>query len=204
MLQELCPDGVEFLDLQSISSSIFRGYGIKRSDIKEDGVPCVRYGEIYTKYDLYVRDVNTFTDISSVKEDKSVSYGDVLFAITGEKIEEIGKSVVYLADYKSYVGGDIVVLKHNQNPNYLAHVLNTKNLRRQKSFGKNKSKVVHMSIKDIEKLYIPVLPLEVQNEVARILDQFSEYTSSISEGLPAEIELRRKQYEYYRNKLLTF
>ena len=51
-------------------------------------------------------------------------------------------------------------------------------------------------------IYIP--PIEIQIEIANILDDFSEYTTSITEGLPAEIELRKKQYEYYRNKLLTF
>jgi len=57
---------------------------------------------------------------------------------------------------------------------------------------------------DLETVTIAVPPIEVQNEIVKILDNFSEYVTSISQGLPAEIELRRKQYEYYRNKLLTF
>ena len=52
--------------------------------------------------------------------------------------------------------------------------------------------------------YIPVPPLEIQEKIVKILDNFSKYVTSISKGLPAEIEARKKQYEYYRNKLLTF
>lgn len=61
-----------------------------------------------------------------------------------------------------------------------------------------------VNTKNFKKLEIPIPPLEVQNEIVRILDNFSEYVTSISQGLPAEITARRKQYEYYRNKLLTF
>ena len=66
------------------------------------------------------------------------------------------------------------------------------------------SSIQHPSMKDVLDMKIPVPPIEIQNEIVSILDKFSEYTTSITEGLPAEIELRKKQYEYYRNKLLTF
>ena len=56
----------------------------------------------------------------------------------------------------------------------------------------------------VENFSIPVPPLEVQEEIVRILDKFTTLATSISEGLPKEIELRRKQYEYYRNQLLSF
>jgi type I restriction enzyme S subunit len=56
----------------------------------------------------------------------------------------------------------------------------------------------------VEKISIPLPPLEIQNEIVKILDSFSHLVSSISEGIPAEIKARKQQYEYYRNKLLTF
>lgn len=58
--------------------------------------------------------------------------------------------------------------------------------------------------KVLEKILIPLPPLSVQREIVEILDKFDTLTNSISEGLPKEIELRRKQYEYYRNQLLSF
>ncbi|WP_441699792.1 restriction endonuclease subunit S, partial [Helicobacter pylori] len=57
---------------------------------------------------------------------------------------------------------------------------------------------------DIETLTIPIPPLEIQQEIVKILDQFSILTTDLLAGIPAEIEARKKQYEYYREKLLAF
>ena len=131
-------------------------------------------------------------------------YGDILFTITGESVEEIAKSIVYLGDDKCLAGGDIVVLKHNQNPRYLSYALSTTNAQMQKSKGKVKSKVVHSSVPALKEILVPIPSLEEQERIANILDNFHDLCNDISEGLPAEIEARRKQYEYYRDKLLTF
>ena len=56
----------------------------------------------------------------------------------------------------------------------------------------------------IEKIQIPIPPLPIQQEIVRILDRFDALCNDLTSGLPAEIEARRKQYEYYRDKLLTF
>lgn len=57
---------------------------------------------------------------------------------------------------------------------------------------------------DFKALQIPIPPLPIQREIVRILDSFTLLTANLNIGLPAEIEARQKQYEYYRNKLLTF
>ncbi|MBR4485916.1 restriction endonuclease subunit S, partial [bacterium] len=62
----------------------------------------------------------------------------------------------------------------------------------------------HVYPNDLADILIPLPPLEIQNEIVKILDQFNDLSNSISQGIPKEIELRQKQYEYYRNKLLTF
>ncbi|MGL5981231.1 MAG: restriction endonuclease subunit S, partial [Phocaeicola sp.] len=67
--------------------------------------------------------------------------------------------------------------------------------------GGDRAKLTKSKLIEIQ---IPIPPLAIQKEIVRILDQFDTLTSSISEGLPKEIELRTKQYEYYRDKLLTF
>ena len=91
-------------------------------------------------------------------------------------------------------GGDIVVLKHNEDPKYLAYALSTMDAQRQKSKGKVKSKVVHSSVPDIKAIKVPIPPLPVQREIVHILDNFTELT--------AELTVRRQQYAYYRDKLL--
>ena len=128
----------------------------------------------------------------------------MLFAITGESVEEIAKSCVYLGHDKCLAGGDIVVLKHNQNPKYMAYVLSTTNAQSQKSKGKVKSKVVHSSVPAISDIIIPIPPLAEQEKIANMIERFDHLCNDISNGLPAEIEARKKQYEYYRDTLLSF
>ena len=95
-------------------------------------------------------------------------------------------------------------MQHEQEPRYLAHVLSTTAARLQKSKGKVKSKVVHSNVPSIEAIEIPLPPIEVQGKIADILDKFERICNDISNGIPAEIATRQKQYEYYRDKLLTF
>ena len=67
-----------------------------------------------------------------------------------------------------------------------------------------KSSVPNINANEVKRIQIPIPPIEEQERIAGILDKFDTLVNSISEGLPREIELRRKQYEYYREKLLSF
>ena len=195
---------IPMVTLKEIAGSIYRGTGIKRDQVTEDGVPCVRYGEIYTTYNTWFDECVSHTKEEYVSSPKYFEHGDILFAITGESVEDISKSIAYIGHDKCLAGGDIVVMKHNQNPRYLAHVLNTSMAREQKSKGKVKSKVVHSNVSSIEQIRIPLPTLEVQERYADVLDNFEKICNDLNIGLPAEIEARRKQYEYYRDVLLTF
>ena len=196
--------GVPRVKLSDIATEFFRGAGIKRDQVTEDGIPCVRYGEIYTTYNTWFDTCISHTKIEMVPSPKYFEHGDILFAITGESVEDIAKSVAYMGSERCLAGGDIVVMKHKQNPRYLAHVLSTSFAKEQKSKGKVKSKVVHSNIPSIEKIEIPLPPVEVQAQYADMLDNFETICNDLSVGLPAEITARKKQYEYYRNKLLSF
>lgn len=204
LIQELCPNGVEHKTLGEISIDMYRGSGIKRSDITIEGIPCVRYGEIYTTYGIWFDRCISHTNIEKVSSPKYFEHGDILFAITGESIEDIAKSCAYVGHEKCLAGGDIVVMKHAQNPKYLSYALSTTIAQEQKSKGKVKSKVVHSSIPSIKEIVIPVPPVSVQNEIVRVLDNLSELTTTLINELTAEITTRKKQYEYYKNKLLSF
>ena len=173
-------------------------------DVTAEGIPCVRYGEIYTTYNTWFDKCISHTKLEYVNSPKYFENGDILFAITGENIEDIAKSVAYLGNEKCLAGGDIVVMKHKQNPRYLAHVLATQSARLQKGKGKVKSKVVHSSIPSIQEIEIPLPNLEVQQKFADCLDNFEKICNDLNIGLPAEIEARQKQYEFYRDQLLTF
>lgn len=197
LIRKFCPEGVEYKTLGEIATDVFRGSGIKRDQVTDDGIPCVRYGEIYTKYGIWFDKCKSHTKLDYVGvRTKFFSYGDILFAITGESVEDIAKSCAYVGTEKCLAGGDIVVLKHKENPKYLSYALATKNARKQKSTGKVKSKVVHSSVPAIKAIRIPVPPLPVQCEIVRILDNFTELT--------AELTARKKQYEFYLKRLFGF
>ena len=195
---------IPMVALKDIATSMYRGSGIKKDQVTDEGIPCVRYGEIYTIYNTSFQQCITHTKPEFVQSPKYFEYGDVLFAITGENVEDIAKSIAYLGNEKCLAGGDIVVMKHSQNPRYLAHILNTAMAKEQKSKGKVKSKVVHSNIPSLEQIKIPLPSLDIQERFANILDNFEAICNDLNIGLPAEIDARQKQYEFYRDQLLTF
>ena len=199
LLRELCPNGVEYKTLGEIAVDIYRGAGITRDQVTAEGTPCVRYGEIYTTYGVWFDKCVSHTDESKLLSKKYFEHGDILFAITGESVDDIAKCCVYIGHEKCLAGGDIVVLKHNQNPKYLSYALATTDARQQKSKGKVKSKVVHSSVPAIREIKVPVPPIEVQCEIVRILDNFTNLTAELA----AELTARKTQYAYYRDNLLT-
>lgn len=203
LIQQLCPDGVEYKKLGDIAVDVFRGSGIKREEVTETGTPCVRYGEIYTTYGVWFDTCISHTDASKIASAKYFEYGDILFAITGESVKDIAKCCAYVGHERCLAGGDIVVLRHKEDPKYLSYALSATDAQQQKSKGKVKSKVVHSSVPAIKEIVVPVPPLEIQREIVRILDNFTELTAELTEKLIAELTARKKQFEYYRNVLLT-
>lgn len=195
---------VEWKKLGDIGNQWYRGSGIKRDEVTELGIPCIRYGEIHTTYNIWFDNCVSHTDANKQTSKKYADYGDILFAITSEDIPFVGNSVAYLGKERILVGGDIVVMKHSQNPKYLSYALSTSDAVRQKGKGKVKSKVVHTNVPSLKEIEIPIPSLEEQERIASTLDRFDALVNDLSQGLPAEIEARKQQYEYYRDKLLTF
>jgi type I restriction enzyme, S subunit len=200
LIQRYCPDGVEYKALKEVATDWYRGAGIKRDEVSEDGIPCIRYGEIHTTYHIWFDKCVSHTDESQQPSKKYADYGDILFAITSEDIPFVGNSVAYLGKERILVGGDIVVMKHRQNPKYLAYALLTTDAVRQKGKGKVKSKVVHTSVPSLQEIVVPIPPMPVQEEIVRILDSFTELQAE----LQAELQKRKQQYNYYLDNLLSF
>lgn len=116
LIQEYCPEGVIYKTLGDIATDVFRGSGITREQVRETGTPCVRYGEIYTTYGIWFEDCVSHTDESLLASKKYFGYGDILFAITGESVDDIAKCCAYIGHETCLAGGDVVVLKHNEDP----------------------------------------------------------------------------------------
>lgn len=132
--------------------------------------------------------------------------GDLVIACTGETKEDIAKAIVWEGKDKVAVHDDCCILHTNSEtlPRYLAYCFQTTQFSRVKQAFATKGKNVRISASRLASIEIPVPPLETQQQIVDILDRFDALTTSLTEGLPAEIAARRQQYGYYRDKLLSF
>lgn len=186
--------------LKNISTSIYKGSGITKEDVVTDGeIPCVRYGEIYSKYSFYFDNCVTRTNENNVLSKRYFSQGDILFAGTGESVEEIGKNIAYLGDDTCLAGGDIIVVTHEQNPVFLSFALNSYYGQVQKGRGKAKLKVVHISASDIGNIVVFLPPLEEQKAIADyLMDKKTAIDEIISEkqALITNLEIYKRSLIY--------
>ena len=182
------PKHWEVKKLKYIATRIYKGNGITKEQVFENGdMPCVRYGEIYTKYNYSFDECFSYTFEKVLNSTSYFGYGDILFTCTGELIEEIGKNVVYLGDKKCLAGGDIIILNHKQNPSFLNYALDCNYARNQKSYGKAKLKVVHISSREISNLFVVLPPLNEQKEIAEFLDKKCEKIDRLNENYTKQI-----------------
>ena len=163
-------EGWEEKTLGELATDMYRGSGIKRDQVTKEGTPCVRYGEIYTTYNVGFETCVSHTKEEYISSPKYFEHGDLLFAITGESVEDIGKTIAYLGNEKCLCGGDIICMKHKQNPKFLAYALSTPDAIRQKGMGKTKLKVVHTNAPSLKAISIPVPTLAEQQSVVDSLD----------------------------------
>lgn len=167
----LIPEEWELKRAKYAASSISKGNGITKDDIVVDGdIPCVRYGEIYSKYNYAFNECVTRTKLEKVSSPQYFSHGDILFAGTGELVEEIWKSIVYMGHERCIAGGDIIILKHSQDPLYFGYALASIYAQIQKSAGKSKLKVVHISASDIGNIRILIPPYDEQVAIGKFIN----------------------------------
>lgn len=177
-----------------------------KSLFKENAsVGAIHYGHIYTKYNLFVDNPEVRVSEDDIKKLKKVNYGDLVIAKTSENVEDIMKTVAYLGNKTAVTGGHTAIFRHHENPKYLSYVLNGASyvLKQKKKLARG-VKVIELSKEEMEKIKIPLPSLPVQEHVVSILDKFDRLVNDLKDGLPKEIELRQKQYEYYRERLLNF
>lgn len=181
-----------------------RGGGLQKSDFTESGIGCIHYGQIHTYYGTSATETLTFVSEKFAKKARMAKYGDLIIATTSENDEDLGKAVVWLGKDEIAVSSDACFYTHNMHPKYVAYFLQTNEFHRQKRPFITGTKVRRINADNLAKIKIPIPPMEEQERIVSILDKFDTLINSISEGLPKEIELRQKQYEYYREKCLNF
>ena len=199
LLNELCPEGVEYKTLGEISS-ISRGGNFQKKHYVSNGIPCIHYGQIYTKYNLFVNEADSYIESEVAKKQKFAESGDIIMAITSENVEDVCKCIAWLGNDKVAVSGHTAIIHHNQNPKYLVYYLSSQMFQDQKRKMAHGTKVIEVSPAKLNEVKVAVPPLEVQREIVHILDSFTLLTAELT----AELTARKKQYEYYRDNILTF
>ena len=179
------------------------GSSLVKADMVSEGIPV--YEQQHAIYNH--RDFRYFITLEKAKklERFSIEPDDLIISCSGT----VGKvSVILDNDPKGIINQALLVLRLNKNliiPKYMKYYLESPIGYRSITANTNKSAQVNIASRDaIEKIMIPVPSLEEQKRIVDILDTFDALVNDITEGLPAEIKLRRQQYEYYRNKLLSF
>jgi type I restriction enzyme S subunit len=113
------PNSWEWARISSIGYMV-RGKGIKRTEIVDHGFPCIRYGEIYTSYNISFTDALSHVEESIYKSCNHISNGDIVMTLTGENKPDIAKAIVYLGDGNIAAGGDLAYwTRHGMSPLYL-------------------------------------------------------------------------------------
>ncbi len=195
LIAKFCPKGVEFKPLGDIAELV-RGNGMPKSDFTESGVGCIHYGQIYTYYGISTTETISFVAPQTASPLAKVEPGDIIITNTSENLEVVCKSVAWLGKSQIVTGGHATVIKHSQDAGFLSYYFRTPEFFAQKKKYAVGTKVIDVSAKSLAKIRVPVPPLEIQREIVKVLDTFTE--------LEAELEARRKQYKHYRDSLLTF
>ena len=197
-------DGVERVPMGKVGEFI-RGRRFTKDDVVDKGIPSIHYGEIYTTYGIAASKA-----VSHVREDlapqlRYAKPGDVVIAAVGETVEDVGKAVAWLGTIDVAIHDDCFLYRSEVlDPKFVSYYLGTDVLNRDKAKYVARAKMKRLSGDSLAKLVIPVPSLDEQKRIVAILDEFEALVTDISAALPAEANARRKQYEYYRDRLLTF
>jgi type I restriction enzyme S subunit len=181
-----------------------RGRRFVKDDIVDEGVPAIHYGEIYTRYGVATSSVAIHLRPELKSGLRYAKPGDVVIVDVGETVEDVGKAVAWLGNEDVAIHDHSFAFRHSQNPSYISYFLQTSTFQREKAKYVARTKVKTLSMPGIAHIKIPVPPLDEQERIVGILDKFDALVNDHRIGLPAEIDARSKQYQYYRDRLLTF
>lgn len=198
----------EALDCPRVSlgslGTFVRGNGLQKKDLQESGNPVIHYGQVFTRYGLHEDKTLSYANDEVYNKLRKAEKGNLVIATTSENDEDVCKALAWLGETPAGISGDAYIYRHEMNPKYVSYFFTTHDFQRQKLRHITGTKVRRVSGKNLETIEIPLPSLEEQQRIVDILDRFDALTSSLSEGLPAELAARRSQYEYYRDQLFSF
>lgn len=197
LIQELCPDGVEFVKLGKVCE-LRAGWGFptKEQGLKEGKYPFYKVADMNNST-MFMSSANNYIseETSRKLRCKPAPKGTIIFPKIGATMATNKKRI--LTQEACYDNNVMGLIAHSINAKFLYYLLSQVELL---SFTNGFGAVPSLDRKKIENYEIPLPPIEVQTEIVRILDKFT----SLEAELEAELDCRKRQYEYYRDKLLSF
>lgn len=179
---------------------ILKGKGILKSEVTESGLPCVRYGELYTKYNFHFKVTHSYCSEETATQSQKILKGDILFAGSGETAIEIGKCAAYMGKEVAFAGGDIIILRPEKDDSiFLSYLFNSDEIVKQKAILGQGNAVVHIYPKDIASLIIQLPSLDEQKKIAKILTTWDEAIETL-ENL---IQKKERHKKVLMQQLLT-
>ena len=205
MIKRLCPKGVEYVKLGEVGKFYGGLSGKSKNDFVDGNAKFITYMNVYSNPSLCV-DVEEKVVIKEGERQNTIQYGDILFTGSSETPDECGMSSVLTTHVEEdlYLNSFCFGYRFDDltdiNPHFLKHLFRSASLRKAIAKTANGVTRFNVSKKLFAEIEIPLPPLEIQSRIVEVLDKMTTLTSE----LEAELEARKQQYEYYRNKLLTF
>lgn len=196
LIEEYCPEGVEFKKLKDICKNITSG-GTPLSTMAKyynGNIPWLRTQEVNWK-DIYETEIKITEEGLKNSSAKWIPKNCVIVAMYGATTARVGINKIPLTTNQACCNLQVDELKANYK--YVFYWL-SKEYENLKGLGEGSQ--ANINSKKVKEYLIPIPSLPVQQEIVKILDKFTQLEAE----LEAELEARRKQYEYYRTKLLTF
>lgn len=197
---------VEWKTLDSVGQFL-RGKRFVKSDLISEGVPCIHYGEMYTHYGISAEETKSFLDEGVAEKLRVANHGDVIIVAAGETIEDIGNGTAWLGKNDVVFHDACFSFKSELNSKYISYLLRTNLFKEQIKRDVSSGKISSINAKGLGRAEIPIpcpdnteKSLTIQSEIVRILDTFTALTAELT----AELTARKKQYNYYRDHLLSF
>lgn len=199
-LMKMAEEGTIIVEPLSKHGTFTRGRRFVRTDIVNEGMPCIHYGDMYTTYGLYADKTITHLPTDFPKKMRYAHKGDVVIVGAGENNEDIGVGLVWQGEEPAAVHDACYIYEHDFEPLFLSYFLRSGIYHLQIKSHVVRGKICSISSDGIGKALIPVYDKRKQKE---IVDSLLPFESLIT-NLEQQLAMRQKQYEYYRNKLLTF
>ena len=179
----------------------FKGSGGTKDDEVPNGIPCVRYGDLYTTHNYFISETRSYISPTKARAYTPIHRGDVLFPTSGETIEEIGKSAVNLMHPQVFCGGDLIIFRPTipMEPRFEGYALDCSAVQTQKSLMGRGITIMHIYSGQLKYLWLPLPPFEEQTAIVEYLDKA---TSDIN----GTIAIARRQIELleeYRTRLIA-